>query len=755
MHCSFAFRLLVVLALLTVAHAAPQLPGARPVIDAAEYPSLQAAIDAVAPEGGLVRLPPGEFVITEPLIIRHEDFRLEGAGTATHIRNANTTGLPAIVIRSDAFEEKNPTQRQPLWRVMLANFRLTGNAKSGHGIEAVWVNELFIQGVTLSYHGGDGIRCHFCVEDMRLNDALITYNKGAGLRAQGNHDTIVSACQFEENYDAVVFTDGFNLTLSGNNIDDHLRHGVVIENTMGSLVTANMIEQCGGAGLVLARDAYGITVTGNVFAQNFGGGVDLRDGHGIPITGNTFVRCKQFGVRVSPFSGRSVISGNTFCDTFAGEGPRQRGPRGDNPNINAAAGILLEATRDLTLTGNTLSGLITKPLTVTGACERILYENNQAIACADVAATVTKPLGTGPISPLFLHTDALQIAAVLHDETALHGAHDVEVRDGLALLAGKGGSLTLVDVGQPTAPKLLWSVRDQESYDEAETVLPLGPGRLLVGTRDMLLFDTSRPTQPRQIAAIKDRDQINLINGFARLGDTVFGANKNGRIFAVDVANPDTIKLVGSRETRDRGELSSPHDTAFVGDFLVVVSPEGFGRNSRPGRVAVYRVADPQSHRVLPAEQWALVGRLEHPRLAGANRVVVSGKYAYVGSSLAPGGERRDDFRSNVSVIELIDPARPHLRGSVDFPDTRGPNGLELAGCIVFAAGGQTVQAIDVTNPGMPNEIGRLTAPAAFPGDADDAHDLVYRDGHLFVTAQTSHSLVVVKVGDLLRRGAK
>jgi len=44
-----------------------KLPGTRPVIDAAEYPSLQAAIDAVPRTGGMLRLPPGEFVITAPL----------------------------------------------------------------------------------------------------------------------------------------------------------------------------------------------------------------------------------------------------------------------------------------------------------------------------------------------------------------------------------------------------------------------------------------------------------------------------------------------------------------------------------------------------------------------------------------------------------------------------------------------------------------------------------------------------------------
>ncbi len=338
-----------------------------------------------------------------------------------------------------------------------------------------------------------------------------------------------------------------------------------------------MIEQCGGAGLVLARDAYGITVTGNIFAQNFGGGADLRDAHGVPITGNTFVRCKQFGVRVSTHSGRSVISGNTFCDTFAGEGPRQIGPRRDNPNINEAAGILLEATRDITITGNSLSGLVTRPLTKTGENERILYEHNQAVACADVDAKVTKTLGTGPASPLSSSASALQVAAVLHDEAALAGAHDIEIRDGLAYVAGKGftrrnlpasgvfpyeagkgGSLAIVDVKQPGAPKLVWSANSPLAYEDAETVLPLGGNRLLVGTRDLFLFDVSDGANPKQLAAIKDRPRVDTINGFARLGDTVFGANKLGHIFAVDVSAPDTIKLLGSRETREQRRAGFP-----------------------------------------------------------------------------------------------------------------------------------------------------------------------------------------------------
>jgi endo-1,4-beta-xylanase len=127
------------------------------------------------------------------------------------------------------------------------------------------------------------------------------------------------------------------------------------------------------------------------------------------------------------------------------------------------------------------------------------------------------------------------------------------------------------------------------------------------------------------------------------------------------------------------------------------------------------------------------------------------GAFAYVGSSLAQNSDRADGLRSNVSVIDLKDPAQPKLRGSIDFPDMRGPNGMDLTGDVVFAAGGKTVQAIGVSNPDAPSELARFTSVEAFPGGADDAHDLVFRDGHLFITAQTTHALVILKVSDALQ----
>lgn len=346
----------------------PKLPGARAVIDASDYATLQAAFDAVPEEGGLVRIPPGVFEIGEPLIVHTADTTIQGAGAATHIRNTNTDGEPALILQHPDYTGSRETE---LWRIRLADFRITGNEDSGHGILARRINESFLQGLTVSYHGGDGIRLDHCYENPRVSDSLITYNKGTGLNLLGCHDIVVSANQFEENQDALHCTDGFNLTMTGNNLDDHLGHGVVIENTYGSVVSGNMIEECNGTAIILDRDCYGITLSANVIAHD-GAGIDLRDAHGCAVSANTFTIMKTAALRIGPGSGRITVTGNNFSNSYLGDGRVKR-----RENDRAAAGIVLEGTRDIAITGNTFSGLTTKALSLVGEpSRRILFAGN-------------------------------------------------------------------------------------------------------------------------------------------------------------------------------------------------------------------------------------------------------------------------------------------------------------------------------------------------------------------------------------------
>jgi hypothetical protein len=346
-----------------------RLPGARAVIDAGRYPTIQAAIDVLPDEGGLVQLPPGTFEINEPLMVTKSDVLIQGAGTATHIKNVNTAGKSALILQHFSGGENRKAE---LWCIRLANIRITGNEKSGHGIEARRINEIFIDGVTVSYHGGDGIRLYFCYEDPRICNSLMTYNKKTGLNAIGCHDVVVSANQFEENHDALRFIDGFNLCMTGNCLDDHLGDGVVIENTYGSVVSGNMIEECKGTAIVLDRDCYGIALSANVIAHEETGGIALRDAHGCTVSANTFTIIGKDALNIGPNSGRITVTGNNFSNSYIGDGKVKRGT-----NDLAAAGIVLNGTSGIAVTGNLFSGLRPKALTVEGpASKHVLFSDN-------------------------------------------------------------------------------------------------------------------------------------------------------------------------------------------------------------------------------------------------------------------------------------------------------------------------------------------------------------------------------------------
>lgn len=347
-----------------------KLPGARPTIDAAQFASLQAALDAVPEGGALVQLPAGTFEIDQPLRLHTEDTALVGAGTATHIKNNNKAGQPAVLVAHPECKNAKTDRRHSLWRVRVANLRVTGNPQSGAGIEARQINEIYLDGLSVSYNGGDGIFLNYCYEDPRIADCLITYNKQTGVHLAGCHDIVVSACQFEENHDALRCLGGFNLCLTGSCVDDHLGAGVVIENTYGSVVSGNMIEECRGAAIVLDRDCYGIALSANVIAHN-GAGIDLRDAHGCTVSANAFTILKTDAVRIGPDSGRITVTGNNFSNSFIGAGKIRRGQ-----NDRAAAGLVLEQTNDVAISGNIFSGLTDKAVTLRGESQGIVFANN-------------------------------------------------------------------------------------------------------------------------------------------------------------------------------------------------------------------------------------------------------------------------------------------------------------------------------------------------------------------------------------------
>lgn len=348
--------------------------GQAGVVRSSSHATLQEALDALPETGGILYVAPGNYEISEPLILNKENVRLEGAGPATHIINKNASGQPALLVRPDGYEEN---KKKRLWRIQVGNLRISGNPKSGHGVHAQGIQEIFIHGLSVDHHGGHGIYLENCFEDPRVSDSIITYNAKAGLNITDCHDIVVSDNQFEENQDAVRCIDSFNLCMNANNLDDHLRHGVVIENTYGSVLSGNMIEECQGSAIILDRDCYGITMSSNVIAHEFDGGINLRDAHGCTVSANTFVIVHDYSIRVGQNSGRITITGNSFTNSYLGGGKLKR--EVDTNSINRkdiGTGIILDNTTNVNITGNSFSGMSENAVDGVGECRRILISSN-------------------------------------------------------------------------------------------------------------------------------------------------------------------------------------------------------------------------------------------------------------------------------------------------------------------------------------------------------------------------------------------
>jgi hypothetical protein len=239
------------------------------------------------------------------------------------------------------------------------------------------------------------------------------------------------------------------------------------------------------------------------------------------------------------------------------------------------------------------------------------------LAAIAIAICLCRWISAGEAEKLTIKPDgAFRTVAILRHDDALNEAHDVELQGDYAYVAGKGGSIAVIDIADAGEPEIVWFRRDKDSLADSETVL-LAPGRLLLGAKDFHSIDISDPRQPVIESSLRDRTRLDTINGMVRRGDTIFAASKRGIVSAIDVSNPKEPRIVGLMRTRERFQFNDPHDIDLLEEYLVVVDPNRFGRN--PASLAVIRVFD-ESGVVLPDTRWTLVGRVSLRHQSGRSR---------------------------------------------------------------------------------------------------------------------------------------
>jgi hypothetical protein len=112
------------------------------------------------------------------------------------------------------------------------------------------------------------------------------------------------------------------------------------------------------------------------------------------VSANTFTINAGFGLRVGPDSSRITVTGNNFSDSYLGGGKVKRGAKD-----LAAAGLKLEGTSDVAVSGNVFAGVRPKALEAAGeASRRVLFAGN-VLADAEGDHGKLKDSVVGPLVP--------------------------------------------------------------------------------------------------------------------------------------------------------------------------------------------------------------------------------------------------------------------------------------------------------------------------------------------------------------------
>src|SRR5690606_22122089 len=152
------------------------------------------------------------------------------------------------------------------------------------------------------------------------------------------------------------------------------------ENTYGSIISSNMIEECKGTAIILKssesdpkRFSYGITISANVIAHHLGGGVELRGAWGCSISANTFTLVHNNSILLSNGTAGITITGNNFSNSRG----KLASPKKENPfSWDAGSGIRRQDASDVTISGNYFGRLSTEAVKADGSSNGILVSGN-------------------------------------------------------------------------------------------------------------------------------------------------------------------------------------------------------------------------------------------------------------------------------------------------------------------------------------------------------------------------------------------
>ena len=306
--------------------------------------------------------------------------------------------------------------------------------------------------------------------------------------------------------------------------------------------------------------------------------------------------------------------------------------------------------------------------------------------------------------------------------------------DDYALVAARSAGLWVLDLSDPTTPRIAGSFEAPGEYTMAQDVTVQGSLAYLAEDEGLRVLDISDAGRPAEIAFL---DTPGVAQAVAVAGGLVLAGERScssaphqspacrGSLFTVDVSSPDAPALLGQIDidtydgivglTIDGHTVYAAGGTGglFIVDISDPAAPLVIGRV--PGDVRDVAIVDGIAY--LAGRDGLHLVDVSYPGAAaslgsvslegGAAGVAVQGSHAYLSNR-------------GLARVDVTDPARPAVTGTYNAPVVVDRIATDSQRAYTIGASGRRVSIIDLSDPARPLQVGAYDTPR--PTTAIAAH---------------------------------
>jgi len=284
---------------------------------------IQMALDNLPAGGGEVVLPPGEFQIRQPVILRRDHETLRGSGAATVLRLADNANCPVVIMGEPVnapsqiirhlkvagfFIDGNRShQQRELWREQGEGSEIRNN-----GITVQAVSDSIVENVTCARNRSGGLVTTLGVRRLTVRNFEAFDNEFDGLACYLTEDSLFTGLNLHNNPGAGISLDlAFNCNVISN--------ATLIANDLGIFMRASHANKFFGVAIRDSRN-HGVFMA---HAEDFTTGT-ARPAPKTECTQNAFtnliaIRCGGAAFRVNNSTcTNNIIIGSRFTENHAG-----------------------------------------------------------------------------------------------------------------------------------------------------------------------------------------------------------------------------------------------------------------------------------------------------------------------------------------------------------------------------------------------------------------------------------------------------